>query len=43
MAQEEEIKMIIARANRIPVWSLPYTYLAIIGIGTSSPSTIYQI
>ncbi|GGM78985.1 MFS transporter [Thermogymnomonas acidicola] len=33
MAQEEEIKMIIARANRIPVWSLPYTYLAIIGIG----------
>ncbi|BAB60531.1 hypothetical protein [Thermoplasma volcanium GSS1] len=33
MVSEEQIKNIIARENRIPVWSLPYTFLAIIGIG----------
>ncbi len=33
MENEETIKNIIARANRIPVWSLPASFLAIIGLG----------
>jgi MFS family permease len=32
-SDEEKIRDIIARVNRIPTWSLPYFYLAIIGIG----------
>lgn len=31
--KENEVNEIIARANRIPVWSLPSVFLAIIGIG----------
>ncbi|SMD30499.1 MFS transporter [Picrophilus oshimae] len=30
---ENNVENIIARANRIPVWSLPYSFLAIIGVG----------
>ncbi|MEM0140266.1 MAG: MFS transporter [Ferroplasma sp.] len=33
MENENKIKDIIARANRIPVWSLPTSFLAIIGLG----------
>ena len=35
MANDErnEVNEIIARANRIPVWSLPTAFLAIIGLG----------
>jgi len=33
LSDEDQVKDIIARANRIPVWSLPTAFLAIIGIG----------
>ena len=29
----DKVKDIIARANRIPVWSLPTAFLGIIGLG----------
>ena len=32
-SDETKIREVIARVNRIPTWSLPYFYLAIIGIG----------
>ena len=32
-SEDDEIKDIIARVNRIPVWSLPASFLAILGLG----------